>query len=176
MNISNIKEKIDIYVNNNLTNIEQRKKFGEVFTPEPLINKMLDLVSSDIWSNPNVKIGDFSVGVGNFTVFIIERFMNGLKDYISNDVDRYNYIIENIYLFFDKTYKNIFIYLNMSRYKIPDIDKKKNITLYINENLLCKVDVLVSENSDKRSRLIERLLLEYIEENEFKLNDNPTPN
>ncbi len=60
----------------------------------------------------------------------------------------------------------------MSRPKLKESEKKKNITLHINDNLLIKIDELLVKTSDKRSRLIERLLLKYIKEK----NDNTTPN
>jgi len=43
-------------------------------------------------------------------------------------------------------------------------EKKSKLTVNINENLLKKVDELVEKNEDKRSRLIERLLNDYIQE------------
>lgn len=57
----------------------------------------------------------------------------------------------------------------MPRKKKLEQDKKYDLTININENLLNKVDELVEKNGDIRSRLIERLLTEYIEENKNKL-------
>lgn len=53
----------------------------------------------------------------------------------------------------------------MSRQKMKEEDKKPSITININENLLKKIDSLVKNSGDIRSRLIEKLLLEYIEKN-----------
>ena len=52
----------------------------------------------------------------------------------------------------------------MSRRKMTEEEKKSKLTVNINENLLKKVDELVEKNEDKRSRLIERLLNDYIQE------------
>ena len=57
----------------------------------------------------------------------------------------------------------------MGRNKIDKVNKKPILTIHINENLLNKVDELVEKNGDKRSRLIERLLAEYVEQNKNKL-------
>jgi metal-responsive CopG/Arc/MetJ family transcriptional regulator len=57
----------------------------------------------------------------------------------------------------------------MGRRKMTINEKKKNVTLLVNENLLSKVDGIITETGDKRSRLIERLIIEYIEK---KINKN----
>ena len=57
----------------------------------------------------------------------------------------------------------------MPRKKKSDDEKKYDLTININENLLNKIDELVEKNGDKRSRLIERLLTEYVEQNKNKI-------
>jgi len=57
----------------------------------------------------------------------------------------------------------------MPRKRLEEKDKKYDLTININENLLKKVDELVEKTSDKRSRLIEKLLTEYVEQNKNKL-------
>ncbi len=57
----------------------------------------------------------------------------------------------------------------MPRKKKTEQEKKYDLTININENLLNKVDELVEKNNDVRSRLIERLLAEYVEQNKNKL-------
>ena len=57
----------------------------------------------------------------------------------------------------------------MGRNKKEEKDKKYELTISINENLLKKVDVLIKINGDKRSPFIEKLLEEYIKENKDKL-------
>jgi metal-responsive CopG/Arc/MetJ family transcriptional regulator len=49
------------------------------------------------------------------------------------------------------------------------MSSKTDLTIRINQNLLKKVDEIVEKNGDIRSRLIERLLIEYIEQNKNKL-------
>ena len=60
----------------------------------------------------------------------------------------------------------------MARRKMLDDEKKSNLTININENLLNKIDDLIEKDGDKRSRLIERLLIDYIEKNQDKLNED----
>ena len=60
----------------------------------------------------------------------------------------------------------------MPRKKKSDDEKKYDLTININENLLNKIDELVEKNGDKRSRLIERLLTEYVEQNKNKIKKN----
>ena len=51
----------------------------------------------------------------------------------------------------------------MPRKKKTEEEKKYDLTININENLLNKIDELVQKNGDKRSRLIERLLVEHVD-------------
>ena len=57
----------------------------------------------------------------------------------------------------------------MGRNKKEEKDKKYELTISINENLLKKVYELIKINGDKRSPFIEKLLEEYIKENKDKL-------
>lgn len=56
----------------------------------------------------------------------------------------------------------------MARKKMKSDEKKSKVSLNINETLLNKIDNIL-EKGDKRSRLIERLVEKYIEENEHKI-------
>lgn len=74
----------------------EKDKYGEVFTSSILINKMLDLFPSAIWSDPNLKWLDPSVGSGGFMLLVYFRLMNGLKRWQTNKQKRSNYIISNM--------------------------------------------------------------------------------
>jgi|UniRef100_A0A6C0AN95 hypothetical protein len=85
------------FLNLKLTpNIEKKKKNGEVFTPEFLIEEMLDKLPKDVWSNPNLKWFDPAVGMGNFMIFVYYRLMNGLKNKIKDSLKRKQHIIKNM--------------------------------------------------------------------------------
>ena len=55
------------------------------------------------------------------------------------------------------------------RKKMNKEDKKPTLTININENLLKKIDDICKKTGDLRSRLIERLVNDYVEQNKSKL-------
>lgn len=80
--IYNIKdpEKLLEFINNNLPTSEKAKKErGEVFTPVKIINDMLDTLPEEVWKNPELKWLDPASGLGNFSVVIYKRLLDGLK-------------------------------------------------------------------------------------------------
>ena len=52
---------------------ERRKETAEDFTPEALVNEMLDKLPPEVWDNPQKTFLDNSAGNGNFLVAILER-------------------------------------------------------------------------------------------------------
>jgi hypothetical protein len=56
------------------------RKFGEVFTPLPLVNEMLDKLPTNLWSNPNLKWIDNSCGNGNFLLEIKNRLLKNFSE------------------------------------------------------------------------------------------------
>jgi len=89
----------------------EQKEFGEVFTKYSTISDMLDLVSVEDWSNPNMKFLDTSAGAGNFPAVIIERLMDGLINTFPNEEDRYKHIVENMIYMVELQAKNAFLIL-----------------------------------------------------------------
>jgi len=59
--------------------LEEKKKFGEVFTPIELINNMLDTLPLYVWTNPDLKWLDPTAGIGNFTMIVFHRLMTELQ-------------------------------------------------------------------------------------------------
>jgi metal-responsive CopG/Arc/MetJ family transcriptional regulator len=57
----------------------------------------------------------------------------------------------------------------MARRKMLKEEKKINLNILINELLINRIDLKLEKSNDKRSRLIERLLIKYVEENKYKL-------
>lgn len=54
------------------------KQLGEVFTPPELVNKMLDRLSPDTWTDPTRTVADpAGCGNGNFLVEVIKRKIKG---------------------------------------------------------------------------------------------------
>ena len=78
--------------------IEEKKKYGEVFTPIELIDTMLDTLPIDVWSNPNLKWLDPTAGIGNFTMIVFYRLMTGLSLWEPDYDKRFSHIINMIYM------------------------------------------------------------------------------
>lgn len=64
----------------------------EVFTPPKIVNNMLDMLPSDLWSNPDAKFLDPVSKTGVFLREIAKRLMEGLKEKIPDIQERVNHI------------------------------------------------------------------------------------
>jgi hypothetical protein len=89
----------------------ERKKFGEVMTPLDLVKEMLNTLSPEVWSNPNLKWLDSCNGTGPFLIMVIYKLMNGLKDWEPDDEKRYKHIVENMVYSGELQPKNMFLYM-----------------------------------------------------------------
>ena len=98
-NINNPKELLE-FLNANLKPTKEKKeKNGEVFTPIKLIEEMMDKLTDanpNIWSNPNLKWLDPAAGMGNFSVVVYLRLMEGLKKQMPNIETRKKHILEKM--------------------------------------------------------------------------------
>jgi hypothetical protein len=77
----------------------EKKEFGEVFTPLKTIETMLDILETKypkIFKTKKFKWLDPTNGIGNFSVCIYYRLLNGLKDKIKDDDERKKHILENM--------------------------------------------------------------------------------
>ena len=68
----------------------------EVFTPPELVEKILDLFSQEIWSNPNLKWLDPATKTGIFLRQIAKRLMAGLRDEFPDEEERRRHIFQNM--------------------------------------------------------------------------------
>jgi type I restriction-modification system DNA methylase subunit len=73
---------------------EKRKDNDEVFTPNSLINDMLDKLPEEVWSNPTKTWLDPCAGLGNFSVQVLKRLMVGLSQWEPNEEARKKHILE----------------------------------------------------------------------------------
>lgn len=87
----------------------ESKLFGEVFTPQALIEEILDTLPDDVWSNKDLKWLDPAVGIGNFPAAILNRLMEGLKDIIVDSDERRKWILEEMLYMGDISTKNLFL-------------------------------------------------------------------
>jgi hypothetical protein len=58
----------------------RRKETAEDFTPEPLVNEMLDKLPQEVWTDPNKTFLDNSAGNGNFLVAVLQRKLDHCHD------------------------------------------------------------------------------------------------
>jgi len=68
----------------------------EVFTPPKIVNEMLDLLPSQIWSNPDAKFLDPSCKSGVFLREIAKRLLVTLTDIFPNETQRKEHIYKNM--------------------------------------------------------------------------------
>ena len=74
----------------------KKDKYGEVFTPEALIYKMLGYFPEHVWTNPYFKWLDPTAGIGNFMMIVYLKLMEGLSNWEPNKLTRSKHIIENM--------------------------------------------------------------------------------
>jgi site-specific DNA-methyltransferase (adenine-specific) len=75
---------------------EKRKTNDEVFTPPKLINEMLDTLPEESWSDPDKTWLDPCAGIGNFSVQVLKRLMEGLSQWEPDEGIRKKHILENM--------------------------------------------------------------------------------
>jgi hypothetical protein len=77
---------------------EEKKLFGEVFTPLELVCEMLSRLPPEIWKNPNLKWLDPANGIGNYPIVVYFKLMETLKNVegYSNEKKRSKHIIEKM--------------------------------------------------------------------------------
>ena len=120
----------------------EKKKYGEVFTPVPLIEEMLDKLPINVWSNPNFKWLDPANGMGNFMIIIYFRLMKELKDIIVDEESRKKHILENMLYMSEINKKNCFL-----TKQIFDINNNYKLNIYNGDSLT--LDTLKEWNVEK---------------------------
>ena len=130
---------IENTINHYLPIRKQKKDHnGEVFTPQSLINEMLDKLPKDVWKNKDYKWLDPANGIGNFPMIAYQKLMNGLQDVIKDKRERSEHIIKNMLYMVELDPDNIIIskkifgedanifcgnFLSMDLKKVTGIDK-----------------------------------------------------
>lgn len=87
----------------------EKKQFGEVFTPMTMVNTMLNMLPQSVWSNPDLKWLDPAAGMGNFPISVYQRLMIGLSKIIPNKEKRKQYILEKMLYMCELNSKNAFM-------------------------------------------------------------------
>jgi len=86
----------------------EKKKNAEVSTPCKLRCEMLDKIPIEFWTTIK-KVFEPCAGKGGFIIDIIDRFMNGLRELIPDEKERYKTIVEQCLYFSDINPTNIYI-------------------------------------------------------------------
>lgn len=90
--IEKIKEEI-----NKLTKYrkEHADTYGEVFTDFYLIEEHVSNIDNELFKDSTSTFLDPCAGFGSYSIILIEKLMDGLKDWETNPAKRYKHIIEN---------------------------------------------------------------------------------
>ncbi len=88
---------------------KEKKDNGEVFTPYPLIDEMLDKLPDEVWTNPNLKWLDPANGIGNFPMVVYSRLMKSLEGVkgLKDKLKRHNHIIKNMLYMVELIARNV---------------------------------------------------------------------
>jgi len=89
----------------------ERKLYGEVMTPIPLVEQMLDQLPKEVWSDPKLKWLDPANGCGIFPAVIVQRLMKGLAKWEPDEEKRYAHIVEKMLYVCELQPKNTFLFL-----------------------------------------------------------------
>jgi hypothetical protein len=87
---------VNFNLNNYIPSVTNKEELGEVFTPEIIIERMLEQIPDKYWTNKKLKWFDPSAGVGNFMVYVYFKLMKTLKSTIKNKTKRHKHIISNM--------------------------------------------------------------------------------
>lgn len=124
---------------------KEKQENGEVFTPMELVFEMLDNLDKhyikengkSIFTEKEFKWGDITgCGMGNFSVVVYLRLMDGLKQEIPDDYDRKEHILENMIYMAELNKKNVFICR-----QIFDVNNSYCLNLYEGDALELDPDV-----------------------------------
>jgi hypothetical protein len=128
-NKNELSKSIDKYL---VPHINEKKQNAEVSTPSSLRKEMIDIIPFDFWTTPK-KVFEPCSGKGGFLIDIINKFMNGLKDVIKDDEERYRIIVEECLYYSDINKQNIFIAkLLLDPYNKYNLNANEGDTLKLN--------------------------------------------
>lgn len=69
--------------------------FGEVFTDFYLIEEHVSNIDPELFKDPTSTFLDPCAGFGQYSIILIEKLMEGLKDWEPNPEKRWKHILEN---------------------------------------------------------------------------------
>lgn len=70
--------------------------YGIIYTPNNLVNNILNLIPNEYFKNPNLKWLDIGAGTGSFSINLYNRLLNDLSNNFSNIQETRKHIIKNM--------------------------------------------------------------------------------
>jgi len=128
----------------------EKNKFGEVFTPINLINEKLNVLdyyykkknnNISIFTNKTLKWFDPSNGMGNYSIAIYLRLIDGLKDVIIDEKKRKKHILEKMLYMSEINKKNCYTVR-----QIFNINNEYKLNLYEGDTLKMDVNKIFNIN------------------------------
>ena len=129
-NLSKLSQLIDKYL---IPQELEKKKNAEVSTPHALRQEMLNKIPVEFWATPK-KVFEPCSGKGGFVVDIVDRFMVGLSNLITDEKERYRVIVEECLYFSDINPTNIYICSLL-------LDPRGEYKLNVNEGNTLELDI-----------------------------------
>jgi site-specific DNA-methyltransferase (adenine-specific) len=129
----------------------EKNVFGEVFTPIPFIEKMLDALPASIWKDKDFKWFDPACGIGNFPIMVYYRLMKTLDKVTI--VKRSRHIIEKMLFMNELNKKNAVLCKKL--FAMIDPTAKPNIECKDFLQLSGKYDIIVGNPPYNEARIKE---------------------
>lgn len=86
----------DDYVQSLTSDHEYKHLYGEIFTPFSIVNTMLDMMDSSVFSNPSHTFMDGGAGTGYFTMALCWKLDTHLRKCMPDDIQRRQHILEHM--------------------------------------------------------------------------------
>ena len=90
-----------------LSTKEKREKYGEIFTPYSLIERMFEMLTPDDFTNPNSRWLDPGAGTGYFSIYLFWKLDAGLANTIPDSDKRHTHIVRNMIYMVELQEENI---------------------------------------------------------------------
>ena len=74
----------------------KKKRWGQVYTPVPLIRELLDHLPEDVWGNPELQWLDPAAGTGHFVDYVYTKLMTTLVHAFPDELQRKTHILKHM--------------------------------------------------------------------------------
>jgi hypothetical protein len=142
----------------------EKKKYGEVFTPKELIDRMLDHLPEKVFQNPYLKWLDPCAGIGNFMVIVYFRLMKGLEIWEPIEDKRSKHILQSMLYMVELNRENIDLCRKLFQNSINIIEGD-----FLKIDMGNKFDIILGNppfqekvNKGGKNKLYERILLKCL--------------